>query len=58
MMKTFPQWPVSEALLVELAKVFPDQLPDKPIGAEETARLIGQQDVIRKLRAEFKKQNT
>ena len=41
---------VDEQLLKALAERFPDRLPEKPEGAD-LPRLVGQQDVIRFLRA-------
>ena len=38
---------ISEDLLDHLRQRFPDRLPDNPVTAEELARRIGQQDVIR-----------
>jgi hypothetical protein len=54
MQQPFPGVP--KALLDELEKIFPDELPKEPIGAESTAFLIGRQAVIRKLRAEYNRQ--
>ncbi len=42
---------LSPALVEAVERLFPDRLPSKPLAAEEVARLIGQQDVVRKLRA-------
>ena len=54
--RPFPEIP--EILLTELAKRFPDRLPDDPDNSTAIAVLIGQQKVIRFLRAEFARQNT
>jgi hypothetical protein len=46
--KTFPY--VERSLLEYLDKVFPNSLPVKLLSEAELARLIGQQDVIARLR--------
>lgn len=46
--KTFPY--VEKALFDYLEKVFPNSLPVKLLSEAELARLIGQQDVINRLR--------
>ena len=47
---------VPQSLLERLEEVFPDRLPTFLPTDVETARLIGKQDVIRKLRAEYERQ--
>lgn len=54
MANPFPGIP--KALLDRLEELFPDALPPDLVGAEQTARLIGQQDVVRKLRTEYARQ--
>jgi hypothetical protein len=48
--------PIPTGLLRWLEAAFPDRLPDAPTSEPETARLVGQQNVIRKLRAEHERQ--
>lgn len=48
--------PISKALLDTLALAFPDKLPETPLDPSAYAVLIGQQNVIRCLRAQFKRQ--
>jgi hypothetical protein len=48
--------PVTQELLEGLETLFPDRLPSEPPSSLEIARLVGQQQVIRKLRDEFEKQ--
>lgn len=49
--------PVPQALIERLEEMFPNRLPQDPEPSEETARRIGQQDVIRKLRTEYERQS-
>lgn len=50
--------PIPRDLLEYLRGVFPDKLPETPSGAPETlAALVGQQQVIRHLDAQFKLQS-
>lgn len=51
---SFPAVP--QALLTALEERFPNRLPPDPEPAEDTARRIGQQDVLRKLRTEYVRQ--
>jgi hypothetical protein len=52
--RPFPAVP--KDLLDRLSELYPDRLPAHPLTLEGTARLIGQQDVIRFLRAKFGRQ--
>jgi hypothetical protein len=47
---------VPTGLLRWLEAAFPDRLPDRPPSEAEAAELVGQQKVIRKLRAEHERQ--
>lgn len=55
MKQPFPGVP--KPLLDRLKEIFPDQLPTNFVNPFETGRLIGQQDVLRKLKHEFDQQN-
>ncbi len=49
--------PISPQLINWLAQVFPNRLPSTLAGGiEQVARLVGQQDVLTKLRAELERQ--
>jgi hypothetical protein len=47
---------IDPAVIDWLASLFPDRLPAEPQPAEQTAVLIGEQNVIRKLRFQQRKQ--
>lgn len=47
--------PITEELLEYLEATFPDKLPSNPQTEVAVARLIGRQDVIRKLRDDYEK---
>ena len=48
---------VPKVLLDYLERTFPDKLPGGIVSADHLAELIGQQGVIRHLRAAYKHQN-
>lgn len=52
--QAFPAVPAE--LLKALELIYPDTLPSDPVSAEEIARLVGRQQVIRKMRYEFGRQ--
>ena len=47
---------INESLIKTLMRDFPDVLPENELTYFEIGRLVGRQDVIKKLRAEFNKQ--
>ena len=50
--------PISRELLEYIQKVFPDRLPDSPpASVGEVAALVGNQQVIRHLKAQAEKQS-
>lgn len=50
--------PVTQELLDWLTDTYPDRIPSEVPSEAEMARLVGQQQVIRKLRSELEKQYT
>lgn len=49
--------PLPEGLLEWLLGLFPDQIPTNPCTPEEFYVLTGQQQVIRRVAGEFRRQN-
>lgn len=47
---------ITKEVIEYLERLFPDELPDEPVSPADLGVLIGRQQVIRRLRTEYKRQ--